>query len=276
MSIQCCVKLLEHVIHEIQSESCILYGCNNSVLEYCSKLINANPVQRHVIQDVWSYLDEEIDDTKYPRYSSICRRVLQSDLFQLAYTDTPPPALMDKCMLNDTTPNMIVTRIQLLREVTMQLEQELYRQCSPYANHPDRITNPYLWMNFTSHDMNRMSSALSVVSDIVARCTTMLECHRRSEDLLYNYWFILLEQMSSCKIQDKECLNMCNHILTGKFFNEEMFRLQTDARDMATNIRFHNKEMGGNTMQTRAFAVCKQILDDIHPRHTDERTAWHS
>ena len=216
MSTQCCVELLQQVITYIQTES----DCNNSEVNYCSKLINANPVQA-VILDVYNRLYLELDCTEY-RSASICRRILQSDSFQFAYTDTPP------ALLYDNTSNLIVTRTELLREVAMQIQQELNRQCAPYATHPDRITNQYPRMS-CSDDMNRMSGALSAVSDVVARCNTMLERHIRSEDLLYNYWFTLLEQMASCKIHDKEALCMCNNILTGKFFKAEMFRLQIDA-----------------------------------------------
>jgi hypothetical protein len=234
MSVQCCVEILRQVVKTLQSEA-TSSDYNSSCLEYCATIVDRiNSVRNYTrnhssdcdaIRSLWEVLYEESNNHKYPKSRSICTRLLQSDAFEcITSCDMESTDVVDCENIHRDDPDLKQTRIQLIRVVATELQQELYRQC--LVN--DQFENDF---EASMRHVSLMSPSFSVMTRVVGVCTMLLKSksNHYSTEEIYTEWCRLFSYIRVCDIEDIECVQMCNRILKCNMFRSEQIRMFTDA-----------------------------------------------
>jgi hypothetical protein len=222
MSGQCCVEILYHIVNTLKSEDGELAELRHatSVLDHLSGLVLRlrNMRTSHqsradyfdAIQSVWDLVYTEIQENeyKYPMTHSICYRLLQSNIFEVArYGNT-----------GGTHGDLSETRLHLIRVVAHLLEQELYR------------INMVQTGGLTPFPV-------SIPEGVSEGCAVLLNSNDLSPWNIYNAWCTLFTYIGVSDITDRECLLMCSGILLGPIFRSVQIRMSTDRNADERDIR---------------------------------------
>jgi hypothetical protein len=181
------------------------------------------------IQSVWDLVYKEIEEneSKYPMTHSICYRLLQSNIFETEqYGNT----------VGTHDDDLSKTRLQLIRVVAHQLEQELYRE-NMGGRAQDATVGAQGHLETCSGYIHKRSSQtggstpfpVSIPEGVSERCAVLLNFHDLSTQNIYDEWCTLFTYIGVSDITDRECLQMCNRILLGPIFRSEQIRMRAGA-----------------------------------------------
>lgn len=208
-------SLLGHLSNEVSRLHAIQTSPRRSQLHFAEQ-----------VQRVFGLVYEEINEYKYPKSHSICRRLMHSDVFALMASHGV-----------EKHASFLETRLQLIRVVATELEHEF--------NHENMMRRGRWVEDFPGRGVSE-------------RCAALLTSNRLSSEDIYREWCILFSYIRVSKIRDAECLKMCCRILSSDMFESEHIRMYTDTSVDTIDVgrvklqalaaavaRMHRREMSG-------------------------------